>query len=129
MRNLLIAICTIVVFVEIAGLVQSGIGEKPSATVTALLEPPPRTLESPKKNGYFLLLGFSVWAALALGAHPVGLLLGLSLVVPGVVLAAWRARPAPSPDAPALAADDPSWEAWNPWLARERDPAADEDAS
>ena len=76
-----------------------------------------------------LLLGFAVWAALALGAHPVGLLIGLSLVVPGVVLAAWRARPAPSPDAPALDADDPSWEAWNPWLARERDPEADEDAS
>ena len=77
----------------------------------------------------FLLLGFAVWAALALGAHPVGLLIGLSLVVPGVVLAAWRARPAPSPDAPALDADDPSWEAWNPWLARARDPEADEDAS
>ena len=59
MRRVLITICTIVVFVEIAGLVQSGIGKKPSTTVTALLEPPPRTLESPKTNGYFLLLGFS----------------------------------------------------------------------
>ena len=77
----------------------------------------------------FLLLGFAVWAALALGAHPVGLLLGLSLVVPGVVLAAWHARPLPSPDAPVLDADDPSWDAWNPWLAHERDPGADEDAS
>jgi hypothetical protein len=77
----------------------------------------------------FVLLGAVVWLALALGAHPVGLLIGLSLVVPGVVLAAWHARPAPSPDAPVLDADDPSWEAWNPWLARERDPEADEDAS
>ena len=76
----------------------------------------------------FVLLGAAVWVALALGAHPIGLLIGLSLVVPGVVLAAWRARPAPCPDAPALDADDPSWEAWNPWLARERDPEADEDA-
>ena len=75
----------------------------------------------------FLLLGFAVWAALTLGAHPVGLLLGLSLVVPGVVIAAWRARPAPSADAPALDADDPSWDAWNPWLAHERDPEADEE--
>ena len=75
----------------------------------------------------FILLGGSVWAALAFGAHPVGLVLGLSLVVPAVVIAAWRARPVPSLDAPALAADDPSWEAWNPWLARERDPDADED--
>jgi hypothetical protein len=77
----------------------------------------------------FLALGGAVWAALALGAHPVGLLLGLSLVVPGVVIAAWRARPAPSEGAPALTEDDPSWDAWNPWLARERDPEADEDAS
>ena len=77
----------------------------------------------------FLLLGAAVWAALALGAHPVGLVLGLSLVVPGVLLAAWRARPLPSPDAPVLAADDPSWEAWNAWLAHERDLEADEDAS
>ena len=77
----------------------------------------------------FVLLGGAVWAALALGAHPVGLLIGLSLVVPGVLLAAWRVRPMPSPDAPALDTDDPSWEAWDPWLARERDPDADEDGA
>ncbi|HKW85823.1 MAG TPA: hypothetical protein VJM82_02005 [Nitrospiraceae bacterium] len=59
MRKLLITICIIAVFIEIGGLVQSGIGGKPSATVTALLEPPPRTLESPRTNGYFLLLGFT----------------------------------------------------------------------
>lgn len=76
----------------------------------------------------FVALAGALWAALALGAHPVGLLIGLSVVVPGVVVAAWRARPAPDPEAPALAADDPGWEAWNPWLARERDPEADEDA-
>jgi len=75
----------------------------------------------------FVALALALWAALAAGAHPVGLLIGLSLVIPGVVLAAWRARPAPDPDAPALAADDPSWDAWNPWLASERDPEADED--
>jgi hypothetical protein len=69
----------------------------------------------------FVLLGAAVWAALASGAHPVGLLVGLSLVVPGVVLAAWHARPPVDPEAPALSADDPGWEAWNPWLARERD--------
>jgi hypothetical protein len=59
MRNLLIAICIIVVFVEVGRLVQSGVGEKPSVTVTALLEPPPRTLESRRTNGYLLLLGFT----------------------------------------------------------------------
>jgi hypothetical protein len=75
----------------------------------------------------FLALGFAVWGALALGAHPLGLLLGLSVMVPAVVLAAWRARPAPCPDAPALAEDDPGWDAWNPWLAREND-ETDEDS-
>ncbi|MGH7254034.1 MAG: hypothetical protein ACREIE_09580, partial [Nitrospiraceae bacterium] len=64
MRNLLITICIIVVFVEIGGLVLSGVGEKPSATVTALLEPPPWTLESPRTNGYFLLLGFTATPSL-----------------------------------------------------------------
>jgi hypothetical protein len=77
----------------------------------------------------FVALAGVLWAALELGAHPVGLLLGLSLVLPAVVIAAWRARPLPDPDAPALAEDDPSWEAWNPWLARERDPPDDEDES
>jgi hypothetical protein len=79
----------------------------------------------------FVALAGCVWAALAAGAHPVGLLVGLSLVVPGALLAAWRARPLPDPSAPALAPDDPSWDAWNPWLARERDLDAEdkEDAS
>jgi hypothetical protein len=77
----------------------------------------------------FVVLGGLVWGALALGAHPVGLLLGLSVVVPSVLFAAWRARPAPDPSAPALGPDDPSWDVWNPWLARERDPEADEDES
>ena len=76
-----------------------------------------------------LLLAGAIWGALAFGAHPIGLSVGLSLIMPAVVLAAWRVRPPPSTDAPALAPDDPSWEAWNPWLARERDPEADEDAS
>jgi hypothetical protein len=77
----------------------------------------------------FVMLGACVWAALAFGAHALGLLLGLSLVVPGVLIAAWRARPVADPDAPVLAADDPSWQAWDPWLAREREPIDDEDAS
>ena len=75
----------------------------------------------------FVLLAGAVWAALAFGAHPVGLLIGLSLVVPGVVLAAWRARPAVDPSAPALAEDDPSWEVWNPWLASEQELDAEDE--
>ncbi len=75
----------------------------------------------------FALLGLLVWAALAAGAQPVGLVTGLSLIMPAVVFVAWRARPAPATDALALAPDDPSWEAWDPWRARERDPDEIED--
>src|SRR5256885_15291672 len=58
MRNLLITVCIIVVCIEVGRLVQSGVEEKPSVTVTALMEPPPRT-QSPRTNGYLLLLGFT----------------------------------------------------------------------
>ena len=73
-----------------------------------------------------VLLAGAIWAALAFGAHPVGLVVGLSLVVPAVVLAAGRARPLPDPDAPALSPDDPGWDAWDPWRAREREPSDDD---
>jgi hypothetical protein len=75
----------------------------------------------------FALLALALWAALRAGADEVGLVIGLSLMVPAVVLAAWRARPAPGPVGDAPPPDDPSWDAWNPWLARERDlPGEDE---
>lgn len=70
-----------------------------------------------------LVLGIGV--ALYLGADPVGLLIGLSLIMPATLIEAWRARPPVDSTAPALAADDPSWERWNAWLARERE--ADEE--
>lgn len=77
----------------------------------------------------FGLLVIGIGGGLALGADPIGLLLGLSLIIPTTVWVAWRNRPAVDPDAPALDADDPEWDRWNPWLARERDAseAADED--
>jgi hypothetical protein len=75
----------------------------------------------------FGLLVLGIGAALALGAHPVGLLIGLSLIMPASIFQAWRSRPPLDPNAPALAPDDPSWDRWNPWLARERDPSDDED--
>jgi hypothetical protein len=75
----------------------------------------------------FGLLVIGIGAALYLGADPVGLLIGLSLIMPAAVFAAWRARPVIDPNAPALAADDPEWDRWNPWLARERAESDDED--
>jgi hypothetical protein len=77
----------------------------------------------------FVLLGAVIFVALRAGVHPAGLLVGLSLIVPASVLAAWRARPPLDPAAPALAGDDPAWERWNPWLARERDEAEEEEES
>jgi hypothetical protein len=69
------------------------------------------------------LFGLALWLAIAAGVDAVGLVLGLSLIVPAVVIAAWQARPSrqPASELPALAPDDPAWEDWNAWLARERD--------
>jgi hypothetical protein len=64
-------------------------------------------------------LAVGIVAALYFGAHPIGLLIGLSLIVPACLIEAWRARPPVDPTAPALAEDDPAWERWSPWLARE----------
>ena len=69
----------------------------------------------------FSLLAVCIGAALFLGAHAIALLLGLSLISPALLIEAWRSRPPVLADAPALDADDPSWERWNPWLAREED--------
>lgn len=69
-----------------------------------------------------------VAAALYFGANPVALLIGLSLIMPATVIEAWRNRPPIDPDAPVLDADDPVWDRWNPWLAREESPEdSDED--
>jgi hypothetical protein len=76
----------------------------------------------------FAFLAVAISLALGAGAHPVALVLGLSTTIPAVVIGAWLQRPAIDPNAPALDADDPSWDAWNPWLARERDPREDEES-
>jgi hypothetical protein len=67
----------------------------------------------------FGLLGIGIIAALYLGADAVGLVVGLSLIVPATVIETWRSRPPIDPNAPRLDDDDPSWDRWNPWLARE----------
>jgi len=76
----------------------------------------------------FLVLVTGIGAALWFGADPIGLLIGLSLIMPAAVIEAWRNRPAIDPDAAALAEDDPAWDRWNPWLASERDETEEEDA-
>jgi hypothetical protein len=77
----------------------------------------------------FSILALVIFGAMHFGADPIGLVIGLSLMVPAVLIEAWRARPKVDADAPALDADDPSWDLWDPWLARERDPYDVEDES
>ena len=76
----------------------------------------------------FALLGVGIAAALYFGADPVGLVVGLSLIVPAALVEAWRSRPPVLADVPALPPEDPSWERWNPWLAREEEPDEEDDA-
>ncbi len=75
----------------------------------------------------FVLLGVAIVVALGAGIHPAGLLLGLSMMVPAVVIAAWRARPPLQPDLPSLPPDHPEWDAFSPWLARERSASEDDE--
>ena len=67
----------------------------------------------------FILLATGICAALYFGADAAGLLIGLSLIMPATVIEAWRSRPPVDVNAPHLDDDDPSWDRWNPWLARE----------
>jgi hypothetical protein len=74
----------------------------------------------------FGLLVIGIGGGLALGAHPVGLVIGLSLIMPTALWVAWRNRPAIDPDAPSLPFEDPEWDRWNAWLAREQDESEDD---
>ena len=76
----------------------------------------------------FGLLVIGIGGALYFGADPLGLIVGLSIIMPAAVIEAWRTRPPIDPDAPALGPDDPAWERWNPWLASEREADESDDA-
>lgn len=78
----------------------------------------------------FALLATGMFVAIDAGAHPVGLVLGLSTVIPAVVVSAWRQPPPDTGSALATEVpppDDASWDEWNPWLARPRAPRQEED--
>lgn len=75
----------------------------------------------------FLVLGGVISLSLHAGAHPVGLVLGLSTIVPATIMGAWLQRPPIATAEPGPSTDDPSWDSWNSWLARERDPAEGEE--
>lgn len=62
MRNIIISLCILGVFLEVSGLIWSSKREHPSETFMKLSEPPTRAIENPLENGYFLLLGFAASA-------------------------------------------------------------------
>lgn len=71
------------------------------------------------------MLFAAMGVALVAGAHPLGLLLGVSTVVPAVLVGAWWLGPPIDPNAPALPPDDPAWDHWSIWRADVVEPAAD----
>ena len=75
----------------------------------------------------FTLLAVAMYIALDSGADPVGLVLGLSIIVPAVVIYAWRTPPVVASPGDVPPPDDPSWDEWNPWLASERDPREEDE--
>lgn len=83
--------------------------------------------------GLRLMLVFvGMGAAMTLGADAIGLVIGLSLVMPATVLAAIWLRPehVPTPPGPAIAPDDPSWDEYSLWRPlREARPRTENDDS
>lgn len=67
MRNMIISVCIIGLFLELSGLTWSAKSDKPSEAFVRLSAPPTRNIERPLDNGYFLLLGM----AASNGANPV----------------------------------------------------------
>ena len=60
MRQLIITLCIVGLFLEISGLIwSSSKNDKPSEVFLKLSEMPARSIEHPLQNGYFLLLGFA----------------------------------------------------------------------
>ncbi len=74
----------------------------------------------------FVFVGAAILFVLAAGAHPLGVTVGLLMIVPALFVAAWRARPEPIVGLEGPPPDDPSWDEWNAWFARENVPI-DED--
>src|SRR5574341_553761 len=59
-----VIICVVITAMDIATFVKTGTDERPNEAYTALTALPPHTIADAKKNGYFLLLGFSAGPSL-----------------------------------------------------------------
>ncbi|HET6675793.1 MAG TPA: hypothetical protein VFG71_10655, partial [Nitrospiraceae bacterium] len=63
MRNLLISLAIIAVFLETSGLIWSAKEGQPSEAYRQLSQPPERRTDNPLSNGYFMMIGFAAAAA------------------------------------------------------------------
>lgn len=78
----------------------------------------------------FVVLTLAIGVAIGAGAHPLGLVVGLSLAVPASLAAAIHNRPEvlPAEPAEALPPEDPSWDTYSIWRFREVEPREEDDA-
>jgi hypothetical protein len=63
MRNLLISLAIIAIFLEISGLIWSAKEGQPSEAYRQLSQPPERRTDNPLNNGYFMMVGFAAAVA------------------------------------------------------------------
>jgi hypothetical protein len=77
------------------------------------------------------LLGAALVFALTAGLEPIPLVIGLSLVMPAVVIDAWRNRPevVPQPDYPVPPPDDPAWDRFSVWRFSAMDEQPEDDTA
>ncbi len=67
------------------------------------------------------LVGVLLYFAVRLGADPVGLLIGLSVILPASVIGAFQMRPTFDPEAAPLSEEEPVDWGWDAGLYRDRD--------
>lgn len=75
-------------------------------------------------------LGAAVVLAIGAGAHPVALVIGLSMVMPAVLIDAWRNRPEviDQRDYPVPLPDDPAWDRFSVWRFGAMDEVTERDS-
>ncbi|MGH7257556.1 MAG: hypothetical protein ACREIM_04205, partial [Nitrospiraceae bacterium] len=59
MRNLIISIAILAIFLEISGLIWSTKGDGPSETYLQLTQAPEKHTQTALQNGYFMMVGFA----------------------------------------------------------------------
>jgi hypothetical protein len=75
------------------------------------------------------VLSVAVGMAIIAGLQPIPLVIGLSLVMPAVLIDAWRNRPAitPQPDYPVPPPDDSAWDRFSVWRFSAMDEQPEDD--